>query len=269
MLLTGLHRTATELANRQSLGETIGGGNLAYTSPSSHFAAGLTAVGTHYDRALRKRSELYNAYEFRGQRNLAVGAHYSYVVRNVLLFGETARSSGGGLGTVNGLLASLAANVDASVLYRHYGRDFHTFYGNAFGENSRTINESGLYLGLKVRPAAGWELSAYYDQFRFPWLRYQVGAPSRGHDWLLRLAYAPTKTSLLYAQLRTPVKGIRRRRNAARANARAHYPPEPAAVLRQRTAARPEPAHPRAGHPLPRGPPARAAPATCWLRTPP
>ena len=203
VLLTGLHRTATELANRQSLGETIGGGNLAYASRSSHFAAGLTAVGTHYDRALRKRPEPYNAYEFRGQNNLAVGAHYSYVVRNVLLFGETARSRGGGLGTVNGLLASLAPNVDASVLYRHYGRDFHTFYGNAFGENSRTINETGLYLGLKVRPAAGWELSAYYDQFRFPWLRYQVGAPSRGHDWLLRLAYAPTKTSLLYAQLRT------------------------------------------------------------------
>ena len=206
VLLTGLHRTPTELANRQSLGETIGGGNLAYTSRSSHFAAGLTAVGTHYDRALLKRPEPYNAYEFRGQNNLAVGAHYSYVVRNVLLFGETARSRGGGLGTVNGLLASLAANVDASVLYRHYGRDFHTFYGNAFGENSRTINETGLYLGLKVRPATGWELSAYYDQFRFPWLRYQVGAPSRGHDWLLRLAYAPTKTSLLYAQLRTRLK---------------------------------------------------------------
>jgi len=206
VLLTGLHRTPTELANRQSLGETIGGGNLSYTSRSSNFAAGLTTVGTHYDRALRKRAEPYNAYEFRGQNNLAVGAHYSYVVRNVLLFGETARSSGGGVGTVNGLMASLASNVDAALLVRYYARDFHSFYGNAFGENTRTINESGVYMGLKVRPAPGWEISAYYDQFRFPWLRYQVGAPSRGHDWLLRLAYAPTKTSLLYAQLRTRLK---------------------------------------------------------------
>jgi len=206
VLVSGLHRTATELDNRKSLGEAIGGGNLTYTSRSSHLAVGLTAVGTHYDRALQRRPALYNAYEFRGQNNLAAGVHYSYVLRNLLLFGETARSSSGGVGTVNGLLASLAPNVDAAVLYRSYARNFHTFYGNALGENSRNINENGLYLGLKVRPAVGWEISAYYDQFWFPWLRYRVGAPSHGHDWLLRLAYAPTKTSLLYAQLRTRLK---------------------------------------------------------------
>ena len=135
-----------------------------------------------------------------------MGLHYSYVVRNVLLFGETARSDGGGLGTVNGLLATLAPNVDASVLYRHYARDFHSFYGNALGESSRNINESGLYLGLKLRPVAHWELSAYYDQFCFPWLKYQVSTPSVGHDWLLRLAFTPSKTSLLYVQLRSRIK---------------------------------------------------------------
>ena len=59
-----------------------------------------------------------------------------------------------------------------------------------------------MYLGLKVRPVARWEVSAYYDQFRFPWLRYRVGAPTAGHDALVRLAYAPSKTSLLYVQLR-------------------------------------------------------------------
>jgi hypothetical protein len=96
--------------------------------------------------------------------------------------------------------------VDASVLYRHYDRNFHTLYGNAFSENTRTINENGVYLGLKLRPAARWELSAYYDQFSFPWLKYQVSAPSHGYDWLLRLAYSPSRTSLLYVQVRTRMK---------------------------------------------------------------
>ncbi|WP_324671952.1 helix-hairpin-helix domain-containing protein [Hymenobacter sp. GOD-10R] len=206
ILLTGLHRTATELANRHRMREMISGGNITYTSRDGSFSAGGTVIDTRYGMAIQKRPELYNKYEFRGTHNTAAGVHYSYLVRNVLLFGETARSSGGGLGTVNGLLATLAPNVDASVLYRNYARDFHTFYGNALGENSRNINESGLYLGLKVRPMARWELAAYYDQFRFPWLKYQVGAPSVGHDWLLRLAFTPTKTSLLYAQLRSRVK---------------------------------------------------------------
>ncbi|RSK40872.1 ComEA family DNA-binding protein [Hymenobacter perfusus] len=206
LLLTGFHRTPTELANRQALRETVLGGNVSYASLGGDLQAGLTAVNTQFDKPLLRRDEPYNAFELRGRHNLAFSAHYSYVWRNLLLFGETARSSGGGLGTVNGLLASLAPNVDVSALYRHYARDFHTIYGNALSENTRNINESGLYLGLKLRPAARWELSAYYDRFRFPWLRYQAGAPGAGHDWLVRLTFSPTKTSLLYAQLRQRTK---------------------------------------------------------------
>jgi Helix-hairpin-helix motif len=206
LLLTGMHRTPTELANRQALRETVLGGNLSYASAGGDLQAGVTTVNTLYDKPLQRRDEPYNAFELRGRRNLALSANYSYVWRNLLLFGETARSSGGGLGTVNGLLASLAPNVDISALYRHYARDFHTIYGNALSENTRNINESGLYLGLKLRPAARWEVSAYYDRFRFPWLRYQAGAPSTGHDWLVRLAFSPTRTSLLYAQIRQRTK---------------------------------------------------------------
>jgi hypothetical protein len=206
LLLTGLHRTASEMANRHQLAETVGGGNLGYVSASGNLALGLTGVNTHYDVPLQKRPEPYNRFEFSGRDNLALSLHYSYVWRNLLLFGETARSSGGGLGTVNGLLASLGPSVDAGLLVRHYNADFHTLYGNAFGENTRNINESGIYLGLKLRPLPRWEISTYYDQFQFPWLRYRVGSPSQGHDALLRLAYAPNKTSLLYLQLRQRLK---------------------------------------------------------------
>jgi hypothetical protein len=203
---TGFHRTASELADRHALQESVAGGNLGYLSHDGNLALGFTVVGTHYGTPLLKRAEPYNRYEFSGQNNLALGAHYSYVWRNLLLFGEAGRTSGGGLGTVNGLLASLGSQVDAAVLMRHYDVNFHTIYGNALSENSRNINESGLYLGLKVRPVARWEISAYFDQFRFPWLRYRVGAPSHGDDALLRLAFTPNKTSLLYAQYRVRLK---------------------------------------------------------------
>jgi hypothetical protein len=206
LLYTGFHRTASELANRHQLAETVGGGNATYTSRSGNLAIGATGVFTHYGTAILKRPEPYNRFEFSGQENLALSLNYSYVYRNFLLFGETARSSGGGLGTVNGLLASLGTNVDAALLVRHYDADFHTLYGNAFSENTRNINETGVYLGLKVRPVAKWEMSAYYDQFRFPWLRYRASAPTDGHDALVRLAYSPTKTSLLYVQLRQRLK---------------------------------------------------------------
>ncbi|WP_081867727.1 helix-hairpin-helix domain-containing protein [Hymenobacter sp. IS2118] len=206
LLLTGFHRTASELANRHQLAETVGGGNLGYTSRSGNLAVAATGVFTHYGTALLRRAEPYNRFELSGKQNLALSVNYSYVWRNLLLFGESARSSSGGLGTVNGLLASLGPTVDAAVLVRHYDRNFHTIYGNAFGENTRNINETGVYLGLKVRPVARWEVSAYYDQFSFPWLRYRASAPTDGHDALLRLAFTPSKTNLLYVQLRQRLK---------------------------------------------------------------
>ncbi|MET4075313.1 hypothetical protein ABIB44_002570 [Hymenobacter sp. UYCo722] len=206
LLYTGFHRTASELANRHRLAETVGGGNATYTSRDGNLAIGATGVFTHYGTAVLKRPEPYNRFEFSGKQNLALSLNYSYVYRNFLLFGETARSTGGGLGTVNGLLASLGSSVDAALLVRHYDPTFHTLYGNAFSENTRNINETGVYIGLKVRPVAKWEISAYYDQFRFPWLRYRASAPTDGHDALLRIAYSPTKTSLLYVQLRQRLK---------------------------------------------------------------
>ena len=206
LLYTGFHRTASEIANRHRLAETIGGGNATYTSRDGNLAIGATGVFTHYGTPILKRPEPYNHFEFSGRENLALSLNYSYVYRNFLLFGETARSTGGGLGTVNGLLASLGPSVDAALLVRRYDSDFHTLYGNAFSENTRNINEAGVYIGLKVRPVARWEISAYYDQFRFPWLRYRASAPTDGHDALIRIAYSPTKTSLLYVQLRQRLK---------------------------------------------------------------
>ena len=206
LLYTGFHRTASEIANRHRLAETLGGGNATFTSRDGNLAIGATGLFTHYGTPILKRPEPYNYFEFSGRENLALSLNYSYVYRNFLLFGETARSTGGGLGTVNGLLASLGSSVDAALLVRHYDSNFHTLYGNAFSENTRNINETGVYIGLKVRPVVRWEISAYYDQFRFPWLRYRASAPTDGHDALIRIAYTPTKTSLLYVQLRQRLK---------------------------------------------------------------
>ncbi len=206
LLYTGFHRTAAEINNRHRLAETVSGGHLGYTSANGNLSLGGLAVATHYGTALLKRPEPYNRFEFSGKDNLALGLHYSYVWRNLLLFGETARSSGGGLGTTNGLLASLGPTVDAAVLIRHYDPTFHTLYGNAFSENTRNINETGVYFGLKVRPRPRWEIAAYYDQYLFPWLRYRTAAPTDGHDALLRVSFAPSKTSILYAQFRQRLK---------------------------------------------------------------
>ncbi|MFB9864478.1 ComEA family DNA-binding protein [Rufibacter immobilis] len=197
---SGLHRTPTELANRQRAREQVIGGNVSYRNPQQTFSVGITALHTWYSLALQQRPEPYNLFTFSGSRNTAVGLHYSYLWQNLNFFGETARSRNGGLGTVNGVLVSLSEKVEVAMLYRYYARDFQTLNGAAFGESSRNQNESGLYTGLKLKLSNRWQLTGYYDRFSFPWLRYRVDAPSTGEEYLLRLQFMPSKTTLLYGQ---------------------------------------------------------------------
>jgi hypothetical protein len=197
---SGLHRTPTEVANRQRSREQVIGGNITYRNPGQTYSFGVTAVHTEYGLPLQQRPEPYNLFTFSGTKNTAVGLHYSYLWQNLNFFGETARSGNGGLGTVNGLLLSLSERVEVAMVYRYYARHFQTLYGTAFGEGSRNQNESGLYTGVKLKLGNRWQLTGYYDRFSFPWLRYRIDAPSSGEEYLMRLQFMPSKTTLLYGQ---------------------------------------------------------------------
>ncbi|MFD3000010.1 ComEA family DNA-binding protein [Pontibacter toksunensis] len=204
---TGFHRTPTELANKHQVREQVYGANAYYKSDNRAFSAGITAMGTHYSSPIQKAGAPYQHFEFNGTSNYNIGANYSYTWQNVYLFGESAMSKSGGIGSVNGLIANLSNNIELSMLYRYYARNFHTFYGSAFGESTRNINEQGFYTGIKIRPMPKWEVTAYYDRFRFAWLRYHVDAPSYGHEYLVRLYFRPNRQSSLYAQMRYESKG--------------------------------------------------------------
>ncbi|WP_233219223.1 ComEA family DNA-binding protein [Adhaeribacter arboris] len=204
---TGFHRTLSEIAAKHQLREQVAGSNLLFRTKNQPFTIGITALRTVYNVARKPLSRTYNQFEFAGRQLTNLGTHYSYNWHNINLFGETAYSSTGGWGTVNGLLASLSARLEASILYRNYSRRFYSFYGTAFGENTRNNNEQGWYFGVKIKPTTPWEITAYYDAFIFPWLKYRVDAPSYGHESLVRLQYRPSKTALLYVQFRSEKKG--------------------------------------------------------------
>ena len=200
---SGFHRTQSELDDQGSLLETNVGAHLLYHN-RQQAQLGLTVLHTTFDTFFRRRELAYNQYEFTGQQNLVIGVHGGYIWRNWNLFGEVARSSGsatnsGGIGAVGGALASLTKKLDMAFVLRHYDRNFHSFYGNAFSENSRTINESGVYLGLKYTVYRKLTLGGFVDYFSFPWLKYLVDKPSNGFDYLLQARYMPNRKTAFYA----------------------------------------------------------------------
>ena len=197
----GLHRIPNELIYRANVVEQNIGAHLFYQSRSGQI--GGTLLYTDFSQPLQRATALRNEYEFRGKQNLLVGIHGNYLWRNYHFFGETARSKSGGLGVVAGVLASLNKRWDATFLFRHFDKNFHSFYSNAFGESSRNINETGVYTGVKYTIHKKLKLGAYADFYRFPWYRYLVDKKlTYGYDFLVQGNWTPSKKWIFYGVYR-------------------------------------------------------------------
>ncbi|MCH7402963.1 helix-hairpin-helix domain-containing protein [Belliella kenyensis] len=204
--LSGLHRTPTEIAYKDQVRESNFGTNFQYDHPNKRLQIGLNTLYTRFSQSFVRNPQVYNQFEFSGQTNFIGSAYYSYNFRNYFFFGEQALSKSRGMGYVIGMMSSLSKNIDLSILRRKFDRNFHTFYGNAFSENTRPINEEGIYIGINFRPSIKYNWSIYYDQFKFPWLKFRTYAPSEGHEWMSRFTYKPSKAVLLFAQFREESK---------------------------------------------------------------
>lgn len=204
---SGFHRTPSEITAKDQILEQTYGGTLLYKDKIDNLQLGLNVVVNDFEVPLIRRDALYNKFEFRGTDNYNTGVFFNYVWQNVSLFGEAARSKSGGIGAVGGAIISLTPQLETSIVLRNYDRDFHSFYGRAFGETTtRNINERGWYWGLKYKPSRKYEFSAYFDQFAFPWLKFGINAPTTGYEYLLRANYKPSRNILLYGQFRQQAK---------------------------------------------------------------
>lgn len=203
--LTGFHRTNSEIAKKDQLLEKIAGANLRYGARS--FTWGLAAVHQSYDKDYSKTIQPYNQFDFRGKQNFSLSSDYSYVWKNINMFGEISRASySGDFALLQGLIIALDSKATLSLLYRNYAKGYQTFYNNGFAEGSVTQNEKGLYLGFRTKLASAWTFNTYMDFFQTPWMKFQVDAPTFGHEYLAQLSYKPNKQMELYGRFRQQLR---------------------------------------------------------------
>lgn len=203
--LSGLHRTNSEIARKDALNEIIYGGNLRYEK--NQLTLGVAGVYQGYDKLFARDTLPYNQFDFRGRGTVGISADYSYVFRNFSFFGELAHTThSGGFANIHGVLFSLDRYVSMSLIYRDYNRDYQTFYNAGFAEGSRTQNEKGIYAGLKTNLSRSFFINSYVDIFKFPWLRYQVDAPSEGHEIMIQPTYKPSRSLEIYVRFREQLR---------------------------------------------------------------
>jgi hypothetical protein len=188
---SGYHRTPAEIADRNNNRQFSGGGNLKYSG--NRFMIGFNWIFLRFSHNFQKQEEPYNLYSLSGKKLSDYSIDYNYTYRNMHLFGELAIDHLRNPAVVQGAFISLNEKADLVFLYRNISPGFQSLYSSAFTENTIPNNEKGFYTGFTYRPVSGLHLNMYYDVFDFPWLKYQVDAPSSGRDWLLLAVYQPVK----------------------------------------------------------------------------
>lgn len=204
---SGLHRTDSEIRAKNSITQVTYGGNVSYQNPSNNFQIGTTALVNQFSIPILRESTLSNQFKFQGDFNLNLGLNINYLWENFSFFTEIVRSNGGGTGIVGGFISSLSKQVSLSFLARSYDRNFHSLFGQAFAESATAnINEKGIYIGFKYEISRKYQLSGYFDQFKFPWVQTRINRPSAGYEYLIRGSYTPSKSAKFHVQLRQESK---------------------------------------------------------------
>ncbi len=197
---TGNHRTINELLNKHRVTLEAYGGHLAYTA--NRWKTGITWYRTRLSLPLLPDSVPYRFYAFRGKQITNAAVNGSYRWNRLFFFGELATNPAGAWAGTAGLNAYPSDRLSLTLSYRNFSPKYHVIFASPFMESGSPQNEQGLYFGIKMLLTSHFTFSAYADYFRFPWLKYQVNAPSAGKAFLAQLDITPQQALSMYLRLR-------------------------------------------------------------------
>ncbi len=193
---TGYHRTVNEIRNESSIKETAFGGNI--TVSDENLKAGLTGLGYFHDGKQAGRLNLNRKFRSAGSIHYNMSFNYKYLAGRFYFYGEEAFNKSGGFAALNGVDCMFSSDISLSLLHRYYAKEYYAAFSSAFGENTRNSNEEGLYAGLNLKLLPSLTASLYFDSYAFPWLRYNIDAPSYGNDIFVDLRYSFNEKTSLY-----------------------------------------------------------------------
>jgi hypothetical protein len=199
---TGYHRTPVELSRKNAAFMHTAGVKGSYHTRYHNFSLGISGIWNRLNLPLHESPNYYNTFDFSGKDHYNMGLNYNYYRGKFNVFGEVALCRMGGIGIVQGIIASLGSSVEAVIHFRHYDKQYFSFTGRAFGEYSVNSNEQGFYWGFKIFPLPGLTLNFYFDLFRSDWLRYRSAAPGTGNEWMMSAKYSTGKFSNLEIYLK-------------------------------------------------------------------
>jgi Helix-hairpin-helix motif len=178
---SGLHRTQTELDDKNSVGLMTLGGSIQHQF--RRFSLGFNSVFNQFNGIIKPADKPANLYAFNGKQLLNISTNYKTSKRNIHFVGETALSDNGGFATLNGLLIGLDKRFSISLLQRFFAKNYQSLNAQPFAESSRVQDENGMYMGLTLKPNRYITADLYADVWQYKWVKSGIDAPSAGREF--------------------------------------------------------------------------------------
>ncbi len=201
---SGYHNTISLLEDKDAVKEMLVGLNLESIFKSG--TVGITTLSHSFDAYFFKDSKPYNTLCFQGDKYQAGSIYYRFNNKKMVFFGENALTNKGDFALLNGIDFFVHPQFNLSILHRYFEPGYFSLYANGFSESGNTQNENGIYLGIKFYPFTKITINSYFDMYRFPWLRYQVDAPSEGRDYFAELIYSMSANTTFSIRFKNEIK---------------------------------------------------------------
>jgi hypothetical protein len=176
-----LHRTESELAKKNRLRERTVGGRMTLELGKG-IKLGMSGLTSLFDETVM----LSGPFGFHGDQFSAFGLDGLYTDGSISAFAEIARDRSRAISAVAGFSANPSSNVSVAFVVRTYAESYNNFHSSGFSESGDGCrNESGTYAGLTFHPTSWLRVTAYVDQFVFPWRTFGSLMSSQGHEYFV------------------------------------------------------------------------------------
>lgn len=171
---TGYHRTLNELSGEKRARRHAGGLYLAHRAQHFRIGGGVSAL--QYSLPFEPEMKAYSQFRFHGRQLCNASADWLWNYRRLVFYGELACS--GKLGLDAGCLLYADDRLQLSLDLRLLPKDFHALSDQLDG-TSDALNEHSLEWRGRVLLGRNGSLDVAWKENFYPWLKYQVDAPSR------------------------------------------------------------------------------------------
>jgi hypothetical protein len=203
--LSGSLKTENEQNKQGQLKELLAGLNILYRFKKLRLS--LNYIYSRYNYPYRNKAKVYQVFNENSSQFHHLSFGYKLHIKNGFFFGESAVKIGSkAIATSNGLVLSLNEKTSILTSFRYFSPAYFSFYSSGISENSTCSNELGFLFNLQHELNRKLTISAYFDYFYFPWLKFNVDRPSHGFEFNSRFHYKWNRKMTVYLNSRIKLK---------------------------------------------------------------